>query len=80
STLSQKRIFINRYDFSYWFHYPPQCFLTLIGSGDLTAFADTLLITPVNSIPAGINSSTPECSDCRYGGGAVNTKPSFWPN
>ena len=80
STVSQKRIFINRYDFSYWLHYPPQCFLTLVSPGDIGAFADTLLITPINSIPAGINSSTPECSDCRYGGGVVTTKPSFWPN
>jgi Domain of unknown function (DUF4249) len=77
-TESQERIFISRYDFSYWLYTPSQCVTTEIYGDDVGAFADSTAIVPVDQNSTGFVAAEPACADCRYGG-ASNEKPSFWP-
>jgi hypothetical protein len=79
STESMQRIFISRYDFSYWLYPPPVCVTDTFQLNDISVFADTTYLVPVKYLFPIYLGAEAACADCRYGG-ASNVKPLFWPN
>jgi Domain of unknown function (DUF4249) len=80
STESDKRIFINFRQLSYWTSVLPDCSLKAVSPSDLSPFADSVFLVPVSETPSGFyTGSTPACVDCRVSGGTTS-EPACWPN